>query len=169
MDSMKNEQSVIGGSLQMVSEKKEILFHGIPASPGIAIAPVYLSGSQEKHIVSNESVLILPENIETEIELFRQSLEQTRNEIKDLQSTLRDSLDEREAAIFDAHLLIVDDRMLSTEVISLIQKKLLSARTAFKQTIERYISAMSSMPDQYLRERAADIQDVANRILAHLD
>ena len=114
MDSMKNEQSVIGGSLQMVSEKKEILFHGIPASPGIAIAPVYLSGYQEKHIVSNESVLILPENIETEIELFRQSLEQTRNEIKDLQSTLRDSLDEREAAIFDAHLLIVDDRMLST-------------------------------------------------------
>ncbi len=171
MDSMKTEQIVIGGNLQpSPSPKKEILFHGIPASPGIAIAPVYLSGLQEKHVVSTETVLISPENSGTEIELFKQALERTRSEIKALQSTLRDSsLDDREAAIFDAHLLIVDDRMLSTEVINLIQKKLLSARTAFKQTIERYISAMSSMPDQYLRERASDIQDVADQILANLD
>ena len=160
---MKNEQPVINGG------KKEILFHGIPASPGIAIAPVYLSGPQEKHTVVVENAQIAPENTESEIELFKQSLERTRNEIKDLQSTLRDSLDERDAAIFDAHLLIVDDRMLSTEVVNMIRKKLIPARSAFRQTIERYISAMSSMPDQYLRERAADIQDVANRILANLD
>ena len=163
MDLMKNEQPVINGG------KKEILFHGIPASPGIAIAPVYLSGPQEKHTVVVENAQIAPENTESEIELFKQSLERTRNEIKDLQSTLRDSLDERDAAIFDAHLLIVDDRMLSTEVVNMIRKKLIPARSAFRQTIERYISAMSSMPDQYLRERAADIQDVANRILANLD
>ena len=163
MDLMKNEQTVINGG------KKEILFHGIPASPGIAIAPVYLSGPQEKHTVVVENAQIDPENAESEIELFKQSLERTRNEIKDLQSTLRDSLEERDAAIFDAHLLIVDDRMLSTEVVNMIRKKLIPARSAFRQTIERYISAMSSMPDQYLRERAADIQDVANRILANLD
>lgn len=163
MDLMKNEQTVINAG------KKEILFHGIPASPGIAIAPVYLSGPQEKHTVAVENTQIDPESADSEIELFKQSLERTRNEIKDLQSTLRDSLEERDAAIFDAHLLIVDDRMLSTEVVNLIRKKLLPARSAFRQTIERYISAMSSMPDQYLRERAADIQDVANRILANLD
>ena len=167
---MKNEQSVIDtGRNGLSAGKKEILFHGIPASPGIAIAPVYLSGPQEKHTVVTENTQIAPESADSEIELFKQSLERTRNEIKDLQSTLRDSLDERDAAIFDAHLLIVDDRMLSTEVVNLIRKKLLPARSAFRQTIERYISAMSSMPDQYLRERAADIQDVANRILANLD
>ena len=160
---MKNEQTVINAG------KKEILFHGIPASPGIAIAPVYLSRPQEKHTVAVENTQIDPESADSEIELFKQSLERTRNEIKDLQSTLRDSLEERDAAIFDAHLLIVDDRMLSTEVVNMIRKKLLPARSAFRQTIERYISAMSSMPDQYLRERAADIQDVANRILANLD
>ena len=170
MDLMKNEQSVIDtGRNGLSAGKKEILFHGIPASPGIAIAPVYLSGPQEKHTVVTENTQIAPESADSEIELFKQSLERTRNEIKDLQSTLRDSLDERDAAIFDAHLLIVDDRMLSTEVVNLIRKKLLPARSAFRQTIERYISAMSSMPDQYLRERAADIQDVANRILANLD
>ena len=170
MDLMKNEQSVIDtGRNGLSAGKKEILFHGIPASPGIAIAPVYLSGPQEKHTVVVENAQIAPESADSEIELFKQSLERTRNEIKDLQSTLRDSLDERDAAIFDAHLLIVDDRMLSTEVVNLIRKKLLPARSAFRQTIERYISAMSSMPDQYLRERAADIQDVANRILANLD
>ena len=163
MDLMKNEQTVINAG------KKEILFHGIPASPGIAIAPVYLSRPQEKHTVVTENTQIAPESADSEIELFKQSLERTRNEIKDLQSTLRDSLEERDAAIFDAHLLIVDDRMLSTEVVNLIRKKLLPARSAFRQTIEHYISAMSSMPDQYLRERAADIQDVANRILANLD
>lgn len=167
---MKNEQTVIDtGRNGLSAGKKEILFHGIPASPGIAIAPVYLSGPQEKHTVAVENTQIVPENADSEIELFKLSLERTRNEIKDLQSTLRDSLDERDAAIFDAHLLIVDDRMLSTEVVNLIRKKLLPARSAFRQTIERYISAMSSMPDQYLRERAADIQDVANRILANLD
>ncbi len=160
---MKNEHPVID------TEKKEILFHGIPASPGIAIAPVCLSGSTEKHTTVIENTVIPPESADSEIELFKQALERTRNEIKDLQTTLRDSLEERDAAIFDAHLLIVDDRMLSTEVINLIRKKLLSAKSAFRQTSERYISAMSSMPDQYLRERAADIQDVSNRIFAHLD
>lgn len=151
-------------------EKKEVLFHGVPVSPGIAIAPVRLIGGAFSPLNASvpEERVRKSAGVEAEIKLFQEALSRTFLEIKNLQSRLRHSLAEREAGIFDAHLLIVKDKMLVDEVIELIRKEKLPAESAFRRTISRYIATISGMPDQYLRERVADIKDVAARIINHI-
>ena len=151
--------------------QKEVLYHGIPASPGIAIGTVILMDNgaalpPEKEPDQDESI---PEDqADREVELFHAALDRTRSEIKEMQKQLQDSLEEREAGIFDAHLLIVDDRMLGGEVENAIRKKLLSAPSAFRKVIQKYIAAISSVSDRYLQERAGDVKDVADRIMKNL-
>jgi len=146
-----------------------VLFHGVPASPGIAIGPIrFIGGSQKvRKAVARK---LAQEEVESEICLFEKAAAQTADDIRDLQERLRENSPDgdKEAAIFDAQLLIVSDKMLSTEVAGLIRKQLLPADEAFNQMIQRYITAISSMPDTYLRERSHDIQDVANRVMNHL-
>lgn len=141
--------------------KKEILFHGIPASPGIAIAPVRLidpdAGSAP---VSEKRTQITQDQVDQEIDLFSQAVASARDEIR----SLRDSLQGEEAQIFDAHLLIASDRMLANEVTAMIRKRLFPAERAFTEVIDRYVETISNMPDKYFRERATDIRDVAKRI-----
>lgn len=162
-----DDASLIAPSSVVPKEKKEILFHGIPASPGIAIGTVLLINSnQVEH--NYEMRALKPDDVAREITLFQHALDKTRREILELQKRLQSSLQEREASIFDAHLLIVDDKMLMQEVSELIRKKLLPADFAFSQTIQRYVAAISTMQDQYLKERADDVKDVAARILSNL-
>ena len=148
-------------------KKKEALFHGIPASPGIAIGTVLLvnppPGNHEY-----EQRTIQEDEIEQEITLFQTAMDKTRADIIELQRRVQFSLKGSEAGIFDAHLLIVDDKMLLREVVEQIRKQHVCAEYAFAQVIQRYIVAISTMSDQYMRERADDIKDVASRILSRL-
>ncbi len=150
-------------------EKKEIVFHGIAASPGIAIGTVLLIGSHICHEATPaEDRQVDPEDVEKEVSRFLRALDKTRCDIIELQKRIQSTLEEREASIFDAHLLIVDDKMLMQEVTEAIRRKCKTAETAFSQTIQRYITAISAMQDQYLKERADDVKDVASRIVSNL-
>ena len=148
-------------------EKKEILFHGIPACPGIAIGTVLLVGGASNSLEVQDRE-ISKEEIEAELSRFARATDKTRHDIKELQKRLQGTLEQREASIFDAHLLIVDDKMLLNEVEDFIRKKLRSADFAFHTVIQRYISALSAMPDPYIKERADDIRDVASRVISNL-
>ena len=149
--------------------KREVLYHGIPASPGIAIGTVMLIAESHRTLFKDIKITgIAPEQVDSEIALFRQAIDKTRDEIKELRTRVQTSLESHEANIFDAHFLIVDDKMLMNEVCSSVSKKLLPADAAFSQTMQKYIAAISAVPDPYLRERAADVQDVAARILSNL-
>ncbi len=164
---MKNSGAKAGPPDKTV--KREILFHGIPASPGIAIGTVMLIADSHRDLVRDvKTARITPEQVEPEITLFRQAVDRTREEIKELRTRVQSSLESHEANIFDAHFLIVDDKMLMNEVCSSVTKKLIPADAAFSQTMQKYIAAISAVPDPYLRERAADVQDVAARILSNL-
>ncbi len=154
---------------QRDAERKEIVFHGIAASPGIAIGQVLLlAGHHGEYDHAQEDRQLNPDELNLEIERFKKALDKTRNDIIELQKRVQSSLEEREASIFDAHLLIVDDQMLMMEVTEFIRKKGKTAEAAFTQTIQRYISAISAMQDQYLKERADDVKDVASRIVSNL-
>ena len=74
----------------------------------------------------------------------------------------------KDASIFDAHLLVLEDPMLIDEVTRLIQEQKLNAEFAFHQVAEKYGATLSSMDDEYLRERAADLRDVTARVLDNL-
>jgi phosphotransferase system enzyme I (PtsI) len=144
---------------------KESVFHGIPASPGIAIGTVLIL---KKNEFSVEPITILPADVEAEITRFREALNKTRIQIQELQLKILRILSEKDSKIFDAHLLILDDRTLTDEIEDTVRKDRKNIDYVFSKTIQRYIVAISSIEDKYFRERAADIRDVAERILKNL-
>ena len=75
---------------------------------------------------------------------------------------------QEEAQIFDAHLLVLEDRMLIEEVISRLKKDQVNVPFIFSEVLKKYIQAFSKIEDEYLRERIADLNDVGKRILRNL-
>ena len=147
---------------------KEKIYHGIGASPGIAIGKVLLIKEHSTSYVKPPEATITVDQVEIEIKKFERALDTTREELEELQKRIQNKLQAHEASIFDAHLLIVDDQMLLHEVQDNIQNQLTTADCAFFKIMERYITAMSVMKDAYIKERVSDIKDVASRVLANL-
>ena len=151
------------------TRKREIMFHGIPASPGIVFGTVLLLQENSVELLSGKDVKNIPASqVSREVARFRKAVEETTAEIKDLRDRLQQSLEPHEANVFNAHYLIVSDKKLADEICSIIEKKLLPAEYAYSQVIQRYVSTISSLSDPYLKERALDIKDVASRLLSHL-
>ncbi len=147
---------------------REQTFAATPVSPGIAIGRAWPFRRSVERNNAPEDRTVPPEAVDAELARFRQARSDTRAELTQLQQQLREQLNSGEAEIFDAHLLIVDDHTLVNEVENCIRNERKSADFAFHKVIANYISVLSSMPDEYLRERALDIRDVATRIKAHL-
>lgn len=152
-----------------IPAKKEILFHGIPASAGICIGQVFLyDGLTVDFSAPPELKKIHLDHIDSEILLFESALDSTRDEIKQLKNKIGKSISEQDAKIFDVHLLIAEDRQLHDGVVQSIRKDHYTAECAFILYIQRYLAAFAAIKDPYIQERASDIKDVSGRILGHL-
>jgi len=138
---------------------------GIAAAPGIAIGPAYRIGKEEFSI---QKVAIEEREIPVQIQLFEEALIKTRREIIDLQKRIAKDMGQDEAEIFDAHLLVLEDRMLIEEVISRLKKDKVNVAYIFSEVIRKYIEVFSRIEDEYLKERTADVNDVGKRILRNL-
>ncbi len=147
---------------------QESKFRAIAASAGVAIGKAVVVHSRTSTYEDMQEKAIAPDMVEPEVERFNHVLEVTRQEIITMQRQIRDKFGSKEIGIFDAHLMIVDDQMLNNEVIERIRSEHLSAETAYKRTIKRYVDALMVMSDSYIKERADDIKDVASRIINHL-
>lgn len=147
------------------SNKPEIILEGIPASAGVAhgSALVYLQKQLE---VPSHS--ITEEQVEAEIERLDHAILQTRSEITEIRHKVADSLGEGEAAIFDAHLMVLEDNALIEEVVNAVRTSLTNVEACYNDVAQRYISFFSSMEDEYLRERVSDIRDLSRRLLHNL-
>jgi len=142
-----------------------IQLKGIAAAGGISIGPAYKLGSEEFIILRKA---ISREDIPTQIQFFEEALIKTRREIIELQSRISVAMGQDEAQIFDAHLLVLEDRMLIEEVISRLKKEQLDVTYIFSEVLKKYISVFSKIEDEYIKERTADINDVGKRILRNL-
>lgn len=149
-------------------EKKEVLFHGFPASPGICRGRVLVFGAAHTDFHEIDPIPIAPSEVDAEVARFQSAIERTKSEIKTIQKRMQRTIEKRDAKIFDAHLLIVEDKLLHKEVLSRIRNGLCNAQSSFLLTIQRYLDAISGTNDTYLNERAGDIRDIANRILRNL-
>ncbi|MCM8765765.1 MAG: PEP-utilizing enzyme, partial [Candidatus Omnitrophica bacterium] len=141
------------------------ILNGIPASDGIAIGPAYKLGKEVFNIFKQP---ISEEEIPTQIQLFEEALIQTRKEIIALQERISREMGRETAEIFDAHLLVLEDRMLIEEVISRLKQERLNVAYIFSEVLKKYIEIFSKIEDEYLRERVGDISDVGKRILRKL-
>ena len=144
----------------------EKVFRGIPVSSGVCRGKILVLGPPEDHSISRRELsdTELPEQIQR----FEQALIQTRHQILDVQCKVSASLGSADARIFDAHLLVLDDPTLIDAVTRKIHEEKVNVEYAFSQAAERYAAALSTMGDDYLRERATDMRDVTARILDNL-
>jgi phosphoenolpyruvate-protein phosphotransferase (PTS system enzyme I) len=142
-----------------------IKLKGIAAAPGISIAKAYKIGKEEFDIPKEP---IRPDEIPLQIQLFEEALIATRKEIIELQKRISKDMGQEEAQIFDAHLLVLEDRMLIEEVISRLKKEQINVPFIFSEVLKKYIAVFSKIEDEYLRERTADLNDVGKRVLRHL-
>lgn len=139
--------------------------HGISASTGIGIGKVFLIGKEEFSVFPRK---ITSADIPTEILKFEEALIKTRRELVELQRNIAHQLGQDHAQIFDAHLLVLEDRVLIEDVIIQIKNSKINVEYAFQQVIKKYVDTLTKLDDEYLRERAIDIQDVAKRVLRKL-
>ena len=142
--------------------KSELVIQGIAASKGIAYAQVFLYQQSELEI---PRYTVDPDKRTAEIARFEQALVVTRQQISKIQAQVTKNLGEEEALIFDAHQMVLEDQALIGETIRDFQKSGLNIETCFNAVAERYIRAFAEIDDEYLRERAADLKDVAKRVL----
>ena len=148
-----------------MSDNPEIRFEGIGVSPGIAFGRIHVVREDVDEVVRYQ---IAPSQVTDEIGRFEAGLIQTRMQILEMQQRIAESIGAKDAAIFDAHLLVVEDRTLIDEVLRQLKTDLCNVEWAFQEVATRYAETLSKIDDPYLRERALDIQDVTKRVIRNL-
>lgn len=111
---------------------------------------------------------IPPENVVNEIGRLERALSETRQQIQAIQKDLESRTGIGDASILDAHLMVLDDIAFIEEVVSGIRRERRNAESVVYATSERYAGVLEAVKDAYLRERVADIRDVARRIIRNL-
>jgi phosphotransferase system enzyme I (PtsI) len=145
--------------------KGERVFRGIGVSAGVCRGKVLILHRARRVITRRE---ITDAAVPVEVTRFEKALAQTRRQISDVQHQVIVKMGAKEADIFEAHLLMLEDRMLVDEVIRMIREQKTSAEHAFHEVSERYTEALAAIEDEYLRERAGDMRDLTVRVLDNL-
>ncbi|MFH0738783.1 MAG: phosphoenolpyruvate--protein phosphotransferase [Candidatus Omnitrophota bacterium] len=142
-----------------------IKLKGIAAASGVSIGKAFKVGKEE-FVIPKEQ--IRPDEIPLQIQLFEEALIQTRKDIIELQRRIATDMGQDQAQIFDAHLLVLEDRIIIEEVITRLKKECLNVAYIFSEVLKKYIDVFSRIEDEYLKERTADVNDVGKRILRNL-
>src|SRR4051812_174675 len=143
----------------------EKLFRGIPVSTGICRGTILVMGRSSDCIPLRN---IEEQEIPHEMERLHDALVATRHQILEVQRRVGEAMGAKDASIFDAHLLVLEDETLIEEVSRMIQQKKVNVEQAFSQVAEKYAATLGQIDDDYLRERASDMRDVTSRILNNL-
>ncbi|HAR6127767.1 TPA: phosphoenolpyruvate--protein phosphotransferase [Staphylococcus pseudintermedius] len=139
------------------------IIKGIAASDGVAIAKAYLLVEPDLSF-SNEKT----DQPEAEVQKFNEALNNSKIELTKIRNHAEEQLGAEKAAIFDAHLLVLDDPELIQPIEEKIKNESASAPQALTEVTQNFITIFESMDNEYMKERAADIRDVAKRVLAHI-
>ena len=139
------------------------MIKGIGASSGIAIAKAYKLVMPDLTVTQNTV-----EDVTAEIKKFEDCMAETAKQLEAIKEAASKNLSAEEAAVFDAHALVLQDPELKTQVLDKINNEKLCAEAALDAVANSFIAMFEMMDDDYFRERAADIKDVSRRLLANL-
>lgn len=143
--------------------KTERRYQGVPVSPGIARGAAYIFRADEELPPRREVA-----DVEAEIHRLHEALAATHRQITALHNRVLASLGANDAAIFESHLMVVEDGVVLEEVQKFLRAEYCNAEHAFSTVMQRYVRSFGGMDDPYLRERAHDIQDVMRRVTHNL-
>ncbi|SEQ82373.1 phosphotransferase system, enzyme I, PtsI [Rosenbergiella nectarea] len=141
------------------------MISGIPASPGIAFGKALLL--KEDDIVIN-SHKIDPSQVDQEINRFLESRQKASAQLETIKTKAGETFGTEKEAIFEGHIMLLEDEELEQEIIDLIRKNHQTADAAVYAVIEDQASALEELDDEYLKERAADVRDIGKRLLQNI-
>ena len=144
---------------------QEKRFQGVGVSPGIARGTIFVYRPEDATAPLRR---IEESEIPGEIARFEAALIATRSQILEMQHRIAESIGAKDAGIFDAHLLVVEDRTLIDEVLRMLARDKTNVEHVFQSVANRYAKTLSEIDDPYLRERALDIHDVTGRVVRNL-
>ena len=140
-------------------------FDGVGASAGIGIGPAWVMVPEDLAV---REFTVPADRVEAEIEFFERALAASRRDVTQIRNGIARELGEQEAAIYDAHLLMLDDPDLRQTVRERIASTRRNAGVVFRDYMTGAAARLERVEDEYLRERRSDILDVERRVLRHL-
>jgi phosphotransferase system enzyme I (PtsI) len=143
----------------------ELELKGVGVSPGIISGPAFVLAPEDESVVVRD---ITPADVPHELHRYEQALVATRQQIRDLQHRMTESLGKESAEIFEAHLLMLEDRAIYDEIVRMLQRELKNIEYVLHEVTNRYAQALHDLKDEYLSERAVDVRDIARRLLHNL-
>lgn len=152
--------------MPQIARKGERILRGIPVSPGVSRGKLLVLANPGDTTVPR---LELQEaELAPQIQRFERALVETRRQIHEIQQRVSDHLGMKDASIFEAHMLVLEDPILLDEVSRMVLEEKINVEYAVQKFVEKYIAILSASDDQYLSERGADLRDVAARLLNNL-
>lgn len=136
---------------------------GIAASRGYAIGRAVLKEKSEEVIVEKKI-----ENLEEEKNRLQAALKSSRKQLLKIREKAEKEMGADKAAVFDSHMMLLDDPEFVGAIEGNIEKNMINAEKALKDVVDMYMGIFAAMEDEYMKERAADIKDVGERILNNL-
>ena len=141
------------------------MLKGIAASPGIEIGKAYVV---KEETITIDKQVIPAEKVEQEIKRFDDAVKMSQQQLEIIKEKAEKELGQEKAEIFAAHLMVLDDVVFLDEVRGKIRGEFLTADNALAQVSDKYIAMFAGMDDEYLKERAADIKDISERLLKNI-
>ncbi|MGV3002462.1 phosphoenolpyruvate-protein phosphotransferase PtsI [Vibrio sp. E150_018] len=138
------------------------MISGILASPGIAFGKALLL--QEDEIVLNKTP-ISDDQVEAEVKRFFDARNKSSEQLEGIKQKALETFGEEKEAIFEGHIMLLEDEELEEEILALIKSDKMSADLAIHTVIEEQATALESLDDDYLKERATDIRDIGTRFV----
>ncbi|MTD37716.1 phosphoenolpyruvate-protein phosphotransferase PtsI [Erwinia sp. CPCC 100877] len=141
------------------------MISGILASPGIAFGKALLL--KEDEIVIDRKK-ISADNVDREVKRFLDGRAKASAQLEAIKVKAGETFGEEKEAIFEGHIMLLEDEELEQEIIALIKDKHVTADAAAHEVIEGQASALEELDDEYLKERAADVRDIGKRLLRNI-
>lgn len=145
--------------------RKEARWRGLSVSEGVVVGHVLRLHTGTRHIYR---ATLAEGEVARETRRFRAAVRLARRQLLEVKARAERELGPDHAYIFDAHLLMLEDRKLLDEVENHIEREHANAEWAIKVVSDRLLVVYSEIKDEYLRERGSDIEDVAQRLLVAL-
>ncbi|MGJ8657632.1 MAG: phosphoenolpyruvate--protein phosphotransferase [Akkermansiaceae bacterium] len=141
---------------------EEKILQGTAVSPGLAFGPVHVIA---RGMIAPDVYEISEDHIDYELTRFHEAIAKTKIQLSGIQKKIEDISEDHESLIFEAHLLILEDKSILKKVEAGIASRLQNAEFVYYAVIQTYCEAIRRMNDSYLAERATDIDDVAQRVI----
>ncbi|MEN5017582.1 phosphoenolpyruvate-protein phosphotransferase PtsI [Erwinia sp. Eh17-17] len=141
------------------------MISGILASPGIAFGKALLL--KEDEIIINRKK-ISADQVDQEVQRFLDGRKKAAVQLEAIKIKAGETFGEEKEAIFEGHIMLLEDEELEQEIIALIKDEHATADAAAFSVIEGQAKALEELDDEYLKERAADVRDIGKRLLQNI-